>query len=172
LHSGDKGCRGRNGMVKITGRYKELIITAGGENIAPVPIEDAIKQECGGISNAMMVGDKRKYNVVLLTVKTQLDPETGMSTGKLVGDATRVSSATTDAEVIAELGRGGTWRQYLQSGLDELNAKYSVSNAQKIQKFAVLPGDFSERGGELTATLKLKRAVTADKYATVIDSMY
>ena len=61
LHSGDKGCMGVNGMVKITGRYKDLIIGSGGENIAPVPIEDNIKKLCPAISNILMVGDKRKY---------------------------------------------------------------------------------------------------------------
>jgi len=120
----------------------------------------------------MMVGDKRKYNVVLFTVKTELNPETGMSTGKLVGDAARVSSATTDVEVIAEVAKGGPWKLYLQKGLDEQNKNHTVSNAQKIQKFTVLPGDFSEKGGELTATLKLKRSVTADKYAKEIDAMF
>merc|ERR1712113_892948 len=57
------------GMVKITGRYKELIIGEGGENIAPVPIEDQVKKACDGIAEIMMVGDKRKYNVALVTIK-------------------------------------------------------------------------------------------------------
>ena len=71
LRSGDKGCRGSTGMVRITGRYKELIISAGGENIAPVPIENAIKAACPGLSNVMMIGDKRKFNVALMTLKTE-----------------------------------------------------------------------------------------------------
>merc|ERR1719375_1551597 len=68
LHSGDKGAMGENGMLKITGRYKELIIGAGGENIAPVPIEDNVKKLCPFISNFLMIGDKRKYNVALVTL--------------------------------------------------------------------------------------------------------
>lgn len=89
LHSGDVGAMSTDGnhMLRITGRLKELIITAGGENIAPVPIEDKVKQTCPAVSNAMMIGDKRKYNVMLLTVKTELNTETGISTGALVGDA-------------------------------------------------------------------------------------
>ena len=59
LHSGDKGCIDTNGMLKITGRYKELIIGAGGENIAPVPMEENIKLLCPALSNVMMVGDKQ-----------------------------------------------------------------------------------------------------------------
>merc|ERR1719355_554036 len=69
LHSGDKGLITCNCMVKITGRYKELIIGEGGENIAPVPIEDHVKRMCDGINEVMMVGDKRKYNVALVTLK-------------------------------------------------------------------------------------------------------
>merc|ERR1711912_28220 len=69
LHSGDKGMITERGMVKITGRYKELIIGEGGENIAPVPIEDSVKKLCDGINEIMMVGDKRKYNVALVTLK-------------------------------------------------------------------------------------------------------
>merc|ERR1712232_589241 len=65
LHSGDKGMITAQGMVKITGRYKELIIGEGGENIAPVPIEDAVKKTCDGIAEIMMLGDQRKYNVAL-----------------------------------------------------------------------------------------------------------
>merc|ERR1719379_2067595 len=69
MHSGDKGLMTKEGMVKITGRYKELIIGEGGENIAPVPIEDSVKKLCDGINEIMMVGDKRKYNVALVTLK-------------------------------------------------------------------------------------------------------
>ena len=68
--------------------------------------------------------------------------------------------------------KGSVWERYFSAGLSELNAKHSVSNAQKVQKFTVLPGDFSEKGGELTATLKLKRSVTEKKYEAVIDAMY
>ena len=71
LHSGDKGCMDARGMVKITGRYKELIIGAGGENIAPVPIEEHFKGACLGVSNAMMVGDRRKYNTLLVTLQAE-----------------------------------------------------------------------------------------------------
>ena len=88
-----------------------------------MPIEDKLKELCPAISNAMMVGDKRKYNVVLLTLKTVLDPETGLSTGKLLGDAERVSaSCTTDKQAIAEVNtKGSTWQSYLQGGIDTLN---------------------------------------------------
>merc|ERR1711904_384828 len=69
LHSGDKGMITVKGMVKITGRYKELIIGEGGENITPVPIEDHVKKCCDGIQEIMMIGDKRKYNIAFVTLK-------------------------------------------------------------------------------------------------------
>jgi len=172
FHSGDVGSF-EDGLLRITGRIKELLITAGGENIAPVPIEERLKELCPALSNAMLVGDKRKYNVVLLTAKTVLDLATGLSTGTLALEALEVSSAATDAEAVAESQRAGAaWQRYIQRGIDEYNATYAVSNAQKIQKFVLLPGDFSERGGELTPTLKLRRAAAVEKYAAAIERLY
>merc|ERR1711870_202449 len=69
LHSGDKGLKSKTGMVKITGRYKYLIIGEGGENIAPVPIEDSVKGLCDAVAECMMIGDQRKYNVCFVTLK-------------------------------------------------------------------------------------------------------
>merc|ERR1719189_464358 len=69
LHSGDKGLKTQTGLIKIAGRYKELIIGEGGENIAPVPIEDEVKKLCDGIAEVMMIGDHRKYNVAVVTLK-------------------------------------------------------------------------------------------------------
>ena len=117
--------------------------------------------------------DKRKYNVMLLTLKTTLDVETGISTGNLTADAARVDLSVTTSEqvVAASRDKSSVWAKYLAAGLQALN-KAAVSNAQKVQKFAVVAGDFSEKGGELTATLKLKRRPTEEKYTATIDAMY
>merc|ERR1719221_399805 len=88
LHSGDKGCIDINGRVRVTGRYKELIIGAGGENIAPVPVEENIKLLCPALSNVMMVGDNRKYNTALVTLQAE------GSTGELPGNDNLAGVAT------------------------------------------------------------------------------
>merc|ERR1719359_2192600 len=95
LHSGDKGMITTRGMVKITGRYKELIIGEGGENIAPVPIEDNVKKLCDGINEIMMVGDKRKYNVALVTLKAVGANGEVPGTDDLEAGAARVNPAVT-----------------------------------------------------------------------------
>mmetsp|Transcript_17569 Transcript_17569/g.21272 ORF Transcript_17569/g.21272 Transcript_17569/m.21272 type:complete len:733 (-) Transcript_17569:176-2374(-) len=170
LHSGDKGCKDIHGMVKITGRYKELIIGAGGENIAPVPIEDELKRLCPFISNIMMVGNKRKFNVALLTLKAV--GATGELPGgnELDGAAAALSSSTT----IEEAAKDDVFIKAITDAITETNnnPKIVPSNAAKIQKFTILPRDFSVQTDELTATLKLKRSVVDDKYQDVIDKMY
>merc|ERR1712186_151131 len=71
LHSGDKGIKTQAGLIEITGRYKELIIGEGGENIAPVPIEDSVKGLCDAVAEVVMIGDKKKYNVAIVTLKAK-----------------------------------------------------------------------------------------------------
>merc|ERR1719445_1928689 len=95
LHSGDKGMITAEGMVKITGRYKELIIGDGGENIAPVPIEDSVKKACDGIAEIMMVGDHRKYNIALVTLKAVGANGEVPGTDQLDAGAKRVNPAVT-----------------------------------------------------------------------------
>lgn len=171
LHSGDKGCIDVHGMLKITGRYKELIIGAGGENIAPVPIEDNLKKLLPAISNVMMVGDKRKFNVALVTLK--VEGATGELPGgdRLTGDALKVSA---ESKTIGDAMSDPKFIEYLKQGFEATNndGAVVVSNAAKIQKFTILPADFSVQTGELTATLKLKRSVVADKYHDAIEKIY
>lgn len=168
LHSGDVGkIQPGEGMVSITGRIKELIIGAGGENIAPVPIEDIIKKNLPAVSNAIMIGDKRKFNTVLIGLKQKPDPATGGFFDELDGDAAKVTEAKTVKEAMAD----PAWTEYIEAGIKAYN-KVAVSNAQKIQKFCFLPTDVSVPGGELTATLKIKRKVVEEKYTKEIEEMY
>mmetsp|Transcript_5033 Transcript_5033/g.6562 ORF Transcript_5033/g.6562 Transcript_5033/m.6562 type:complete len:749 (+) Transcript_5033:191-2437(+) len=170
LHSGDKGTKDTHGMVKITGRYKELIIGAGGENIAPVPIEDEMKKLCPYISNIMMIGNKRKYNVCVITLKAV------GATGELPGgdELDGAAAVLSDASTISEAMGNDVFIQSITKALKQVNnnPKVCPSSAAKIQKFTILPRDFSVQTGELTATLKLKRSVVDDKYQEVIDKMY
>lgn len=171
LHSGDKGCIDTNGMVKITGRYKELIIGAGGENIAPVPVEEGIKSLCPALSNVMMVGDNRRYNVALVTLLAEGATGEFPGTDNLMGAALEVNP---EVKTISEAINDPVWQKYIQAGIDVTNNNPNVciSNAWKIQKFKIVPRDFSIQTGELTATLKLKRSVAESMWLELIDSMY
>merc|ERR1712083_245673 len=150
---------------------KELIIGAGGENIAPVPVEENIKQLCPALSNVMMVGDNRKYNVALITL--QAEGSTGEFPGgdNLAGVALDVNPSV---KTISAAMNDPVWKQYIQKGIDQTNANPSVcqNNAWKIQRFAILPRDFSIQTGEFTATLKLRRSVADEMWKEVIDGMY
>uniref|UniRef100_A0A7S4T575 AMP-dependent synthetase/ligase domain-containing protein n=1 Tax=Alexandrium monilatum TaxID=311494 RepID=A0A7S4T575_9DINO len=171
LHSGDKGAVDTNGMLRITGRYKELIIGAGGENIAPVPVEEAVKLLCPAVSNIMMVGDKRKFNVALVTL--QAEGSTGEFPGgdQLAGVALEVNP---QVKTVSAAMKDPTWLRYVQTGIDGANANPKVcqNNAWKIQRYAILPRDFSIQTGEFTPTLKLKRSVAEEMWKEVLDALY
>lgn len=171
LHSGDKGMITDQGMVKITGRYKELIIGEGGENIAPVPIEDSIKKLVDGVNEVMMIGDKRKYNVCLVTLKAVGANGESPGTDVLDAGATRVNPSVTK---ISQAMDDETWIKTIQDAIQQTNKnqKVCINNAFAIQKFCILPSNFSEENSELTPTKKLKRKVVEDKYAELIEKMY
>lgn len=180
LHSGDvvdidsdvdERIPGQSGFITITGRIKELIITAGGENIPPVLIENELKRAMPAISNAMVIGDRRKFLTVLLCLRVEVDGD-GAPTNKLMGAALDTSkdigsSATTTQEAKED----PKWHAYIDEGVKKANA-HATSKAQQVGKWFLLDSDFCEKGGELTPTLKLKRSVTAEKYKDVIESMY
>jgi len=172
LHSGDVGrLIERYNLLKITGRIKELIITAGGENIAPRPIEDYIKKHAQGVSNAVLIGDRKKYLTLLVTLRCVQDKETMQFGEELDGAAKEVDEA---AKTVTQARESEQWKAHIQGAIDKYNADkdYCVSKAQTIKYFRILDGDFGVESGELTATMKLKRPVVVDKYKAQIESMY
>lgn len=159
------------GFISITGRIKELIITAGGENVAPVLIEDAMKETMPALSNAMVIGDKRKFLSILFCLQVEIEDD-GVATNKLTGVALDTSKEIgSSAATTEEAKTCDKWKKYFGEGVIAANEK-AISRAQRVAKWALLDTDFTEPGGELTPTLKLKRSVAAEKYADDIEAIY
>ncbi|HVX38717.1 MAG TPA: AMP-binding protein [Gemmatimonadaceae bacterium] len=156
LHSGDIGVLDDDGFLRVTDRKKELIITAGGENIAPQLVEGQLKA-IPVVNQAVVVGDRRRYLSVLLT----LDPE------KIPAVASRAGSPARDP---VEAARCERFAAYLQREIDAVNVR--LARVQTVKRFAILPDELTIDGGELTPTMKLKRRVIAEKYADVIEDLY
>ncbi|MBO0652108.1 long-chain fatty acid--CoA ligase [Streptomyces triculaminicus] len=155
LHTGDLGTLDADGYLTITGRKKDLIITSSGKNLAPSPVEFAI-QRSRFVSRAVMVGDRRPYPVALLTL-----------------DAAEVAAwAAREGLDLGEAGpaRHPEVRRLCQEAVDEANAR--AARPARIRAFAILNEDFSVENGELTPTLKLRRAVVGERYAAEIDALY
>jgi long-chain acyl-CoA synthetase len=156
LHTGDLGRLDKDGFLYITGRKKDIIITAGGKNITPANLENGLKQN-RWISHAVVVGDRRPYLVALLTLDAEEAPALA---GQLGLEGLDVEAMADDERVRAEI----------QKAVDEVNSH--VGPVEQIKRFQILPWDLSQEGGELTPTLKMKRNVVHDKYARVIDEVY
>lgn len=174
LRSGDLGKRDQNNFLFITGRIKELIITAGGENVPPVPIEDAVKEHVPLISNAMLIGDKRKFLSMLITIKSQVNAESGLPEDELTPEVIDLcrklgSSSTRVSDLTA--GKDRAVHAAIQEGITRVNDN-ATSNAQRIQKWIILDKDFSITGGELGPTMKLKRPVVMNIYKEQIENFY
>ncbi len=167
--------------VNCLGRLKELIITAGGENVAPVPIEGQLKNALPQLlSNCMVVGDRRKFLIVLITLKVEILPENLMPTKTFTPEAKKFlnqecCAPNTVDSIDDYLNASPDLKKkidaVIQKAVDKANEK-AVSRAQKMQYFLVIPKDFSLPGGELTPTLKLKRAVVEKMYKKEIDKVY
>jgi long-chain acyl-CoA synthetase len=155
LHTGDLGSLDEDGYLSITGRKKDIIITAGGKNITPANLENDLKQ-CRWISQAVMLGDKRPYPIVLVT----LDEEE-------IGALAAEHGLPADPAALCE---AEPVRAMVAEQIERANRRYA--QVEQVKRFAVLPKDLSQETGELTPTLKVKRNVVAEKYAAVIDSLY
>ena len=153
LHTGDVGRLDEDGFLYITGRKKDIIITAGGKNITPANLENDLKQS-RWISQAVVIGDRRPYLVALIT----LDPEE------------LPAFAQEHGLELEEVAASDQMRAEVQRAVDATNAK--VGRVEQIKKFEILPHDLSQATGELTPTLKVKRNVVGEKFADRVEALY
>ena len=154
--TGDLGELDDAGFLRITGRKKEIIVTAGGKNVAPAVHEDRLRAH-PLVSQCMVVGDQKPFIACLVTLDPEALPAWAERHVKTCSTAAELSA---DPDLLAEL----------QSAVDEANL--AVSKAEAIRKFAVLPEDWTEEGGQITPSLKVKRSVVMARYADDVERLY
>ncbi|WP_438388565.1 AMP-dependent synthetase/ligase [Actinopolyspora saharensis] len=157
FHTGDLGSLDEDGFLRITGRKKEIIVTAGGKNVAPAVLEDHMRAH-PLISQCMVVGDQKPFIGVLVTLDPEFLPSWLEARGR--PKDTSPSELANDPEMCAEV----------QKAVDEANQ--AVSKAEQIKQFRILPQDFAEDRGEMTPSLKVKRNKVAENYASEIEAIY
>jgi long-chain acyl-CoA synthetase len=157
LHTGDLGAIDADGYLSITGRKKDILITAGGKNVAPAEMEAYIRS-IAGVGQAVVVGDRKPYLAALIT----LDPETLQELCRTVGiTASTIEEAVGQPELVAHV-----------HACVEASCNANVARYQTIKRFQLLPQEFSVETGELTPTMKLKRNVVTVKFANEIETLY
>ena len=155
FHTGDVGEVDDEGFVRITGRKKEILVTAGGKNVAPAVLEDRVRAHAL-VSQCLVVGDGQPFISALVTIDAEALP----AWAELHGKSGDVADLVDDADL----------RQEIQDAVDEANA--AVSKAESIRKFEILPYDWTEEGGQLTPSLKLKRNVVMRECRDEIAALY
>jgi long-chain acyl-CoA synthetase len=157
FHTGDIGELDSEGYLKITGRKKELIVTAGGKNVAPAVLEDRLRAN-PLVSQCMVVGDQKPFIACLVTIDEEVFPDWKSKNGK------------PDSASVADLVDDDDLRAAVQSAIDEANK--AVSKAEAIKAFRIVPDDWTIETGHLTPSLKLKRNVVLSDHKTDIEALY
>jgi len=173
-HTGDMGYfDNQTGDLALAGRIKELIITSGGENVAPIPIELAIKDLCPIISNCVVVGDGERYLSALITLRVNVSRQTGRMTNDLAADVLLFLLTKLDSKsrTVEEARKDKNVFKFIQECVDKANLK-AVSRVQEVKRWVIIDGDFSIESGEMTPTGKVKRNVVYKQYETQIAQMY
>ncbi len=155
FHSGDVGEVDDEGFVRITGRKKEILVTAGGKNVAPAVLEDRIRAHAL-VSQCMVVGDNQPFIAALVTIDSEAFPAWAKAHGT--------------SGAIADLTDAPDLRAEIQAAIDDANS--AVSKAESIRRFTILPDDWTEEGGQLTPSLKLKRQVVMRECRDEIEALY
>ena len=155
FHTGDVGEVDDEGFVRITGRKKEIIVTAGGKNVAPAVLEDRLRAHAL-VSQCMVVGDGQPFIAALVTI----DPESFPAWATAHGKSGSIADHVDDPDLRAEI----------EAAVEEANK--AVSKAEAIRKFTILPEDWTEDGGQLTPSLKLKRNVVMREFRDEVSSLY
>ena len=157
FHSGDLGALDEDGYLSITGRKKELLVTAGGKNVAPAVLEDRLRGHWI-VSQCMVVGDARPYIAALVTIDPESFPVWKAEHGK--DPAASLADMLDDPDLLTSI----------QHAVDDANK--AVSKAESIRRFRILPVDWTEDSGQLTPSMKLKRAVVMREFASDVESLY
>jgi long-chain acyl-CoA synthetase len=155
LRSGDLGEIDEAGYLRITGRKKDLIITSSGKNIAPANIETALRNS-RWISEAVVYGDNRPYLVAMVV----LDRDELPALAERVGVEPNLASMASDERI----------RSQVAAGVEEVNRHFA--RIEQVKRFAILDRELTQQAGELTPTMKVKRAVVYDRYRDLFDALY
>jgi long-chain acyl-CoA synthetase len=156
FHTGDIGII-EDGFLRITDRKKDIIVTAGGKNVAPQNLEGALKAACPYISQVMVHGDKRRFLSALITLNEEAIVPWAKEKGIVFKD-------------VGDLAKHPDVRTFLQKYVDELNK--DLASYETIKKFTILTRDLTQEAGEMTPTLKVKRKFVSEKYKEILDGFY
>jgi long-chain-fatty-acid--CoA ligase ACSBG len=168
LRLGDIGYFNETGFLSISGRTRDTITSSSGDRIQPNAVERAVKKISSALSNVVVIGDKRRFLVCLLTLKCIRNQETGQPTDELAGEALLVNPETL---TVSAARKDEKWLKYVATVIAEVNGA-SAHPSHKIKRFCILPVDFSILNGELTASGKARRHVVAAKYSSLIEKLY
>ena len=157
FRSGDIGELDEDGFLTITGRKKEILVTAGGKNVAPAPIEDPLRAH-PLIGQVVVIGDSKPFIGALISLDPEMVPVWCSQNG------------ITETLTLAEATKHPTIRAEIQKAVDEVNAKFS--NAEQIKKFEILDVELTEASGHLTPSLKIKRSQVLKDFSTYVDRIY